>query len=331
MGSPAAKVRGNDRRQTPCVSLAHLIGGVTFSLDTILMKADALASEMKKEISQQVLELQKAKGITPKLVALLIGTDPVSRTYVNLKQKDCAEVGIASETRDLSGPEVSREKVLETLLQLNKDPSVHAVIPQMPFSGKVSEEKVFSLLSPEKDVDGLTPRNLGKLLRSEYSLQTSLLPCTPKGIVLLLQHYHVPLEGADAAIVGRGILVGEPLRKLLQDLNATVTCCHTKTRQLARKLKDADIIVAASGRPPEIYGASGFRVDRGTVKEGSSVVSVGVRKDENTGKMVFDVDTASLKGYSAFLTPNTGGVGVMTRVCLLQNTLTACKAQLDIA
>ncbi len=293
------------------------------------MKADSLASEMKKEISLQVSELQKTTGTTPKLVALLIGSDPVSRTYVNLKQKDCAEVGIESETIDLSGPAVSQEKVLDALQKLNNDPSVHAVIPQMPFSGKISEEKVFSILSPRKDVDGLTPMNLGKLIRGEYSLKSSLLPCTPKGIVLLLQHYRVPLEGADVAIVGRGILVGEPLRKLLQDLNATATCYHTKTRHLGQKLNDADVIVAASGRPPEIYGLAGFRVNRETVKEGSTVVSVGVRKDEITGKMLFDVDTASLKGYTAFLTPNVGGVGVMTRACLLQNTLSACRALLE--
>jgi len=292
------------------------------------MKADTLAAEMKQEISLQVSELQKTKGITPKLVALLIGTDPVSRTYVGLKQKDCAEVGIESETIDLSGSTVSPEKVIETLHRLNGDPLVHAVIPQMPFDGKISEEIVFSTLSPAKDVDGLTPRRLGKLMRSEYSLKTSLLPCTPKGIVLLLQNYGVPLAGADVAIVGRGILVGEPLRKLLQDLNATATCCHTKTRDLGRKLKEADIIVAASGRPHEIYGDAGFRVNRETVKEGSTVVSVGVRKDEDTGKMLFDVDTASLKGFISFLTPNIGGVGAMTRVCLLQNTINAVRIQL---
>ncbi|MFI5421468.1 MAG: bifunctional 5,10-methylenetetrahydrofolate dehydrogenase/5,10-methenyltetrahydrofolate cyclohydrolase [Nitrososphaerales archaeon] len=299
-------------------------------MDTVLMKADTLAAKMKREISLQVFELRKTQGITPKLVALLIGTDPVSRTYVDLKQKDCAEVGIESETIDLSRSTVSPEKVVETLQRLNSDPVVHAVIPQMPFDGKISEEIVFSTLSPAKDVDGLTPYRLGKLMRSEYSLKTSLLPCTPKGIVLLLQNYGVPVTGADVAIVGRGILVGEPLRKLLQDLNATVTCCHTKTRDLGRKLKGADIIVAASGRPPEIYADSGFRVNRETVKEGSTVVSVGVKKDENTGKMLFDVDTASLKGHCTFLTPNVGGVGVMTRICLLQNSLNACKAQLGL-
>src|SRR5579871_1754141 len=267
-------------------------------METILMKAEPLASEMKDEISRQVAQLKKTTGITPKLVALLIGSDPVSRTYVSLKQKDCAEVGIESETLDLSGAQISSEQVLDTVGRLNEDPTVHAIIPQMPFSGKVSEEALFSTLNPDKDVDGLTPFRLGKLSRGEYSLKDSLLPCTPKGITLLCQYYKVPLSGADVAIVGRGILVGEPLRKLLQDLNSTVICCHTKTKNLAAKLEDADIVVAASGRPPELYGDAGFRVGPGTVRAGSTVISVGVRKDEKTGKMLFDVDTAGLKGHS---------------------------------
>jgi methylenetetrahydrofolate dehydrogenase (NADP+)/methenyltetrahydrofolate cyclohydrolase len=296
-------------------------------METVLMKADPLASEMKHEISREVAEVKKATGITPKLVALLIGTDPVSRTYVSLKEKDCAEVGIASETIDLSGANTSFRDVLETVKRLNDDPTVHAIIPQMPFSGKVPEETLFSTLSPNKDVDGLTPYRLGKLSRGEYTLQASLLPCTPKGITLLCQYYGVPFVGADVAVVGRGILVGEPLRKLLQDLNSTVTCCHTKTKNLGQKLKDADIVVAASGRPPEIYGEAGFRIVHGTVKKGCTVISVGVRKEEKTGKMLFDVDTGSLKGHCSFLTPNVGGVGVMTRVCLLQNTLNAVKIQ----
>ena len=247
----------------------------------------------------------------------------MSRTYVDLKRKDCAEVGIISEVIDLSSEDISPKRILEAIKELNEDSSVHAIIPQMPFSGKISEESVFSTLSPDKDVDGLTPFRLGKLIRTEYELERSLLPCTPKGITLLCKHYAVPMEGAEVIIVGRGILVGEPLRKLLQDLNATVTCCHTKTRNLIQKLKDADIVVAASGRPPEIYGDRGFRLTGDMVKEGCTVISVGVSKDQASGKMLFDIDSASLKGKCRFLTPNTGGVGVMTRACLLQNTIIA--------
>jgi len=290
-----------------------------------MMSASPLAAAVKQRVSSAVVRLKKESGIVPKLVALLIGSDPVSRTYVDLKKTDCAEVGILSEVRDLSSDQFSSSDIISALKDLNDDPSVHAVIPQMPFSGKVAEEQVFSTLSAEKDVDGLTPHNLGRLIRSEYDLENSLLPCTPKGSTLLSRHYSVPLEGADVVIVGRGILVGEPLRKLLQDLNATVTCCHTKTKNLEEKLKSADVIIAASGRPPEIFGEKGFRLKGDMVKEGCTVISVGVRKDPVTGKMLFDVDLPSLKGKCRFLTPNTGGVGVMTRACLLQNTIIAAS------
>jgi len=294
-------------------------------METTMMIAAPLATSVKEAVGKDVLRLQKERNIAPKLVAFLIGKDPVSRTYVELKKKDCAEVGILSEVRDLSSEEFSASDVLNAIKEANDDRTIHAIIPQMPFNGKVQEERVFSTLSPDKDVDGLTPFRLGKLIRSEYDLEGSLLPCTPKGITLLCQFYSVPLEGAEVVIVGRGVLVGEPLRKLLQDLNATVTCCHTKTKDLAGKLKSADLIVAASGRPPELYGEKGFRLNAEMVKEGCTAISVGVRKDPSSGKMLFDIDVSALKGKCSYLTPNTGGVGVMTRACLLQNTIVAAK------
>ncbi|MDG6908385.1 MAG: bifunctional 5,10-methylenetetrahydrofolate dehydrogenase/5,10-methenyltetrahydrofolate cyclohydrolase [Nitrososphaerota archaeon] len=299
-------------------------------METRMMFAKPLAEEMKARFSREVKEIKRNFGVTPKLVALLIGDDPVSRTYVDLKRKDCEEVGITSEVIDLShfSKDESSKKVLEKIKELNDDASVNAVIPQMPFSGKISEEVLFSVLSPDKDADGLTPYRLGKLLRSEYKIEDSLLPCTPKGAILLSKYYEIPIVGADVAIVGRSTLVGEPLRKLFQDLNATATCYHTSSRHLGEKLSQADIVVAASGRPPELYGSSGFRLSAENVKPGSSVISIGVRKDEATGRMLFDVDTASIKSKCANVTPNTGGVGVMTRICLLQNTLTATRNQL---
>ena len=293
------------------------------------MLAKPLAEQMKSEISAQVVQIRKRTGVTPKLVALLIGDDPVSRTYVDLKRKDCEDVGISSEVIDLShfDKAVSQKKIIEKIRELNDDTSVNAVIPQMPLSGKVSEETLFSTLSPDKDADGLTPFRLGKLLRSEYQIEKSLLPCTPKGGILLSKYYKVPIEGSDVAIIGRSTLVGEPLRKLFQDLNATASCYHTRSRRVEEKLQEADIVVAATGRPPELYGSSGFRVVSDTVKEGSTVISIGVRKNEETGKMLFDVDTNALKGKCSFLTPNTGAIGVMTRVCLLQNTIIATDIQ----
>jgi methylenetetrahydrofolate dehydrogenase (NADP+)/methenyltetrahydrofolate cyclohydrolase len=302
---------------------------MSLPLETVIMRADPLVTLIKSRVAAGVKELKEREGITPKLVALLIGKDPVSRTYVKLKQADCAEVGIISDVIDLSAidPEGIAASVLDTVEKLSSDRSVHAILPQMPFNGAVSEQDLFGALDPDKDVDGLTPLRLGKLLRKEYDLESSLLPCTPKGIALLLRHYGVQLDGSDVAIIGRSILVSEPLRKLLQDMNATATCYHTHSRNISEKIMQADIVVAASGRPPEIFGSSGFRLTSEMVKQGSTVVSVGVRKDPNTAKMLYDVDTASLKGHCSFLTPNTGGVGAMTRAALLQNTLTAARLQ----
>ncbi len=294
------------------------------------MSAEPLSAEIKGRVSAEVTRIRHDKGIAPKLVALLIGDDPISRTYVNLKRADCAQVGIISEIIDLSVLPRAEilSKVEDTVKMLNEDPSVNAIIPQMPFDGKVPEELVFSLLSPDKDVDGLTPFRLGKLMRKEYSLIDSLLPCTPKGIVTLLLHYGVKIDGANVAIIGRSVLVSEPLRKLLQDLNATATCYHTHSREFKERIMDADIAVVATGRPPEMYPSGGFRLFGEMVKEGSVIVSVGSRKDSTTGKTLFDVDTASMKGRAAFLTPNIGGVGAMTRATLVENTLIATILQL---
>jgi methylenetetrahydrofolate dehydrogenase (NADP+)/methenyltetrahydrofolate cyclohydrolase len=296
------------------------------------MSAAPIVSKMKSEISGQVQLLKQKYKINPKLVALLIGNDPVSRTYVELKTKDGEDVGVSSEVIDLSSTpkEESSFKVLNVIRKLNEDSSVSGIIPQMPFDGKVKDEDVFSLLDPMKDVDGLTPYNLGKLMRKEYSLEKSLLPCTPKGIMLLLGYYKINLRGAEVAIIGRSALVGEPLRKLMQDQDATATCYHTHSRGWRRRIKEADVVVAASGRPPELYGASGFRLTGDMVKQGAVVVGVGVKRDPENNKMLFDVDTTSMKGICSFLTPNTGGVGAMTRAVLIQNTVIATGMQLEV-
>jgi methylenetetrahydrofolate dehydrogenase (NADP+)/methenyltetrahydrofolate cyclohydrolase len=297
-----------------------------------MMSAAPIVSKMKSEISGQVQLLKQKYKINPKLVALLIGNDPVSRTYVELKTKDGEDVGVSSEVIDLSSTpkEESSFKVLNVIRKLNEDSSVSGIIPQMPFDGKVKDEDVFSLLDPMKDVDGLTPYNLGKLMRKEYSLEKSLLPCTPKGIMLLLGYYKINLRGAEVAIIGRSALVGEPLRKLMQDQDATATCYHTHSRGWRRRIKEADVVVAASGRPPELYGASGFRLTGDMVKQGAVVVGVGVKRDPENNKMLFDVDTTSMKGICSFLTPNTGGVGAMTRAVLIQNTVIATGMQLEV-
>lgn len=297
------------------------------------MHAEPVVVEKKREITSLVSAIVKETGKQPKLVAMLIGNDPVSRIYVELKKKDCEDVGIKSEIMDFSSlpPESAEAEVAKALRKLNEDESVSAVIPQIPFDGKIREEEVFSILDPNKDVDGLTPPNLGRLIRGEYTLNSSLLPCTPKGIMMLLRHYGVNLDGADAAIIGRGLLVGEPLRKLFQDQDATATCYHTHSKNTLTKIGEADVVIAGTGRPPEVFGdAKGFRLTGEMVKEGSTVVGVGVAKDPATGKSLFDVDTKSMKGRCSFLTPNVGGVGAMTRLALIENTVIAAKNQLGI-
>jgi methylenetetrahydrofolate dehydrogenase (NADP+)/methenyltetrahydrofolate cyclohydrolase len=306
------------------------LGGTQVALtETTIMFAEPLISEMKERISIRVERFKQKYNFRPKIVAMLIGNDPVSRTYVELKTRDAKDVGVLSEVVDLSSvpKEESTRKVLDAIKRLNEDPSVNAIIPQMPFDGKIKEEEVFSILDPIKDVDGLTPFNLGKLMRKEYSLESSLLPCTPKGVMLLLKFYNIELKRADVAIIGRSTLVGEPLRKLMQDTDATVTCLHTNTTDLFRKIKEADIVVAASGRPPELYGKSGFRLTGDMVKQGAVVVGVGVRRDVQNNKMLFDIDTKSMKGVCSYLTPNTGGVGAMTRAVLIENTVIAAHMQ----
>jgi methylenetetrahydrofolate dehydrogenase (NADP+)/methenyltetrahydrofolate cyclohydrolase len=300
--------------------------------EAVMMYAEPVVDRIKKELIQRVEKIKNRTGKTPRLVALLIGDDPVSRTYVDLKRKDCADVGITSDVIDLSTlPKESSSKTIhQKIRELNDDPSVNAVIPQMPFDGRISEELVFSTLSPQKDVDGMTPHNLGKLLRKEYELENSLLPCTPKGVVVLAKHYRIPIDGNEVAVIGRSVLVGEPVRKLFQDLNATSTCYHTRSKNVFEQIARADIIIAASGRPPEIYADGGFRLCSSMVKEGCSVFSVGVRRDPKTARMLFDVDTKSLKEKCKFLTPNTGGVGAMTRACLIQNSVIATEKQLGI-
>lgn len=294
------------------------------------MLAEPVVNKIKGHVSSMVKQLKSKYGITPKLVAVMISNDPASRKYVELKTADCAEVGIISEVINLSGyaKEEMPQKVAKTIRELNDDPTVNAILPQMPFDDVISPETVFSQLSPEKDADGLTSYNLGRLSRKEYTLDDSLIPCTPKGIILLAKHYGVPIEGSEVAIINRSPLVGTPLWKLFLDLHATPTCYHTKSPRLRERVKEADIIVAAVGRHPKIYGDKGFQLTGDMVKKGSAVFSVGQQQDpENPKKMLFDVDEESLEGKCAFLTPNKGGVGPMTRACLLENTLIATLHQ----
>jgi methylenetetrahydrofolate dehydrogenase (NADP+)/methenyltetrahydrofolate cyclohydrolase len=262
------------------------------------------AAAIKSELTTRV-EALKARGIHPGLGTLLVGDDPGSRWYVNGKHKDCAEVGIESIRIEL--PEVASQEEIEAAVhQINDDPTCTGYIVQLPLPRGRDENRVLGLIDPSKDADGLHPTNLGWLVLGKQAP----LPCTPAGIVELLRRHDVAIAGAEVCVVGRGVTVGRPLGLLLtrRSENATVTLCHTGTRDLAEHVRQADIVVAAAGVPSIIMGDM--------VKPGAAVLDVGVSRVD--GKIAGDVD-ASVRDVAAWISPNPGGVGPMTRAMLLSN------------
>jgi methylenetetrahydrofolate dehydrogenase (NADP+)/methenyltetrahydrofolate cyclohydrolase len=280
------------------------------------MKMDGRATlaAIKAELSVRVSVLRE-RGLVPGLGTVLIGDDPASRWYVDAKHRDCAELGINSIRRELPAT-ASQADVHAVVDELNADPDCTAFLVQQPTG--LDEFAILSRVEPAKDVDGLHPFNLGSLVLGE----DAPVPCTPAGIIELLRRYDVPIDGAEAVVIGRGLTVGRPLGLMLsrRSENATVTLCHTGTRELAAHLRRADVIVAAAGRPA--------LVTADVVKPGAAVLDVGVSRLD--GKVVGDValDVADVAGYFA---PNPGGVGPMTRAMLLTNVIAAAERNADRA
>ena len=279
-----------------------------------ILDGKATLAAIKAELTQRVAALA-SRGVVPGLGTVLVGDDPGSHWYVNAKHRDCAEVGISSMRRDLPAT-ATQADVLAAVDGLNADPACTGFLVQLPLPKGLDEFAVLERVDPAKDADGLHPTNLGRLVLGE----TAPLPCTPYGIVELLRRYDVPIAGADVVVIGRGITVGRPLGLLLtrRSENATVTLCHTGTRDLASHVRRADIVVAASGVPGIVTAAM--------VKPGAAVLDVGVSRVD--GKIAGDVaaDVASVAGY---LTPNPGGVGPMTRAMLLTNVVEAAERAVD--
>jgi len=279
-----------------------------------ILDGKATLAAIKAELTQRVAALA-ARGIVPGLGTILVGDDPGSHWYVNAKHRDCAEVGISSMRRDLPAT-ATQADVLAAVDGLNADPACTGFLVQLPLPKGLDEFAVLERVDPAKDADGLHPTNLGRLVLGE----TAPLPCTPYGIVELLRRYDVPIAGADVVVIGRGITVGRPLGLLLtrRSENATVTLCHTGTRDLASHVRRADIVVAAAGVPGIVTAAM--------VKPGAAVFDVGVSRVD--GKIAGDVaaDVASVAGY---VTPNPGGVGPMTRAMLLTNVVEAAERAVD--
>ena len=280
-------------------------------MTAIVLDGKATAAQVKADLKVRVDAL-KIKGIFPGLGTVLVGSDPGSQAYVGGKHRDCAEVGIASIRVDLPA-DASQLEVEAEVARLNGDPAVTGYIIQLPLPKHLDEYRVLELMDPAKDADGLHPVSLGRLVLGI----SAPLPCTPRGIVALLRAYDVPINGAHVIVVGRGITVGRPLGLLLtrRSENATVTLCHTGTKDLATYLRSADIIVAAAGVPHLITADA--------IKPGAAVLDVGITRTE--GGLVGDVapDVAEVAGFVA---PMPGGVGPMTRAMLLQNVVEAAEA-----
>ncbi len=275
-----------------------------------ILDGKATAAAIRTELTGRVAALTAA-GHRPGLGTLLVGDDPGSRWYVNAKHSDCAQVGIASIQRELPVT-ATQADVLTVVAELNADPACTGYIVQLPLPPQVDEYAVLEAMDPAKDADGLHPTNLGRLVLNV----PGPLPCTPVGIVELLRRYEVPIAGAEVVVVGRGITVGRPLGLLLtrRSENATVTLCHTGTRDLAAHVRTADVVVAAAGVPGLITGAM--------VKPGSAVLDVGVSRVD--GKIAGDV-APGVMAVAGHVAPNPGGVGPMTRAMLLQNVVLAAE------
>jgi len=270
-----------------------------------------LAGEIKADLARRVTAL-KAKGVTPGLAAILVGDDPASALYVAGKQRDCAEIGLASQRVDLPA-DASAADLAAAIAALNADPACTGLIVQLPLPAGLDADWALGLIDPAKDADGLHPLNLGKLVLGE----PAPVPCTPRGIVALLRRYDVPLAGAHVVVVGRGTTVGRPLGLLLtrRSENATVTLCHTGTRQLGLYTRQADVVVAAAGQAGLI---TADMVKPGAVLVDAGISRVGGKVRGDVAKDVWEV--------ASLVTPNPGGVGPMTRTMLLTNVVEAAEA-----
>ncbi|MBQ9627231.1 MAG: bifunctional methylenetetrahydrofolate dehydrogenase/methenyltetrahydrofolate cyclohydrolase FolD [Treponema sp.] len=278
----------------------------------------AVAADIRAQVAKRV-EALKAKGVMPALSVILVGDNPASVSYVTGKQKALAEAGMVDKSIHL--PESTSEReLLDLIAKLNADPSVHGILVQLPLPKHINEEKITLAIDPKKDVDGFHPVNMGNLLIG----RKGFLPCTPHGVLILLERAGVQTNGARVAVIGRSNIVGKPMALLLsrKEYNSTVTLCHTGTKDLAAITREADIIIAAAGRPNTVTADM--------VKEGAVVIDVGVNRVPDASKksgfrLVGDVDYEAIKQKASVITPVPGGVGPMTIALLMQNTIEAAE------
>lgn len=282
----------------------------------LLLDGKVVAAKVQAAVAEEVAAL-RARGVRPALAVVLLGEDPASKVYVGGKRRACQAVGI--EARDFLYPDGLAERELLALIRdLNRDRSVHGILVQLPLPPGVDEDRVIAAVDPAKDVDGFHPENLGRLLAG----MPGVVPCTPAGILAVLDHYGIELKGAEAVVVGRSRIVGKPLAQLLLARHATVTVCHTRTRDLAAHTRRAEILAVAAGRPAVVTADM--------VRPDAVVVDVGVNRLPD-GRLSGDVDFAAVRERVRAITPVPGGIGPMTVAMLMRNTLDAARRQAGLA
>ncbi len=275
-----------------------------------IIDGKAIAAEMRQEIATDVIGL-KARGVTPGLAVVLVGEDPASRVYVTMKEKACEQAGIFSDEHKLPA-ETTEAQLLALIDELNRDARIDGILVQLPLPDHIDESKVLEAISPAKDVDGFHPYNVGRLVTGNPLFQ----PCTPYGVMKMLEHAGVDLKGKEVVVVGRSNIVGKPVALMCLAQHATVTLCHSRTRDLAAKVAAADVLIAAVGRPEMIKGS--------WIKEGAVVIDVGVNR-VGEKKLVGDVEFDAARERAGAITPVPGGVGPMTITMLLYNTVEGAK------
>lgn len=272
------------------------------------------AAQMKAELKEKIAAFQEENGFAPGLAVVIVGNNPASAVYVRNKENACAEVGILSKTFRLP-EETTEEELLALIERLNGDDTLHGILVQLPLPKQISEERVIATISPDKDVDAFHAENVGKIMTGNYRF----LPCTPAGVMALLDRYGISVEGKQCVVIGRSNIVGKPQALLLLERNGTVTVCHSRTQNLPDVTKEADILVAAVGRAKFVTADM--------VKEGATVIDVGINRLSD-GTLAGDVDFEGVEKKAYAITPVPGGVGPMTVTMLLYNTLTAAKEHL---
>ena len=281
-------------------------------IETIVVDGLALANQLRDEMAREIEELKQAGHRPPQLTVVLVGDDPASRSYIKGKQRACARIG-ADSAEYLLPESTSQKELIDLLDKLNRDDAVDGILVQLPLPKQILPEVIAEVVDPAKDADALHPLNFGRLLLGT----AKLVSCTPLGVMAILERHGVEIAGAHAVVIGRSNIVGKPISILLQQRNATVTMCHSRTKDLPEICRSADILVAAVGNPGMVKGD--------WIQPGAAVMDVGV--SEVDGKLVGDVDFEAAQGVAALITPSRRGIGPMTITMLLRNTLNAYKAR----